>query len=83
MVAGTDVCVARTVTGWYGVADGCPHEGAHLSDGYLEGDEIECPLHSSVFDLRTGAVLGPPSQDPVQAYPVCVENEDVFIDVAE
>ena len=43
--------------GYYALDDECPHEVASLSEGWIEGEEIECPLHSSRFGLRDGKVL--------------------------
>jgi 3-phenylpropionate/trans-cinnamate dioxygenase ferredoxin subunit len=56
------------------VDDTCTHERASLADGWLEGCEVECPLHSSRFDLRTGAVDAPPARLPVRTHTVVVEN---------
>src|SRR6185437_2356941 len=50
----------------------CSHERASLADGWLEGCEIECPLHSSRFDLRTGAVDAPPARLPVRTQQVVI-----------
>jgi 3-phenylpropionate/trans-cinnamate dioxygenase ferredoxin component len=56
------------------IDDTCTHERASLADGWLEGCEIECPLHSSRFDLRTGAVDAPPARLPVRTHQVVVED---------
>lgn len=53
-----DIALFRTESGaYYALDDECPHEVASLSEGWIEGDEIECPLHSSRFRLRDGKVL--------------------------
>jgi nitrite reductase/ring-hydroxylating ferredoxin subunit len=44
----------------YAIDDTCTHQDASLADGYLEDCSIECPLHASTFDLRTGKPSGPP-----------------------
>jgi nitrite reductase/ring-hydroxylating ferredoxin subunit len=80
-VAGTLVCVARTEEGIYAIADACSHEGASLSEGDLVGLEVECPLHSSRFDIRSGAVRGLPALHPATCFPVTVEGDRVFIDL--
>jgi 3-phenylpropionate/trans-cinnamate dioxygenase ferredoxin subunit len=50
------------------IDDRCSHQEAALSDGFLEGCAIECPLHASSFDLRTGEPSGPPATRPVRTY---------------
>ena len=59
----------------------CTHSEAFLSDGYLEGFEIECPLHGARFDIRTGHVLCQPASKDIRRYPVKVEGEDVLVDL--
>jgi len=74
-VAGVPVCVVHASDDqFYAFEDCCPHEGAPLSDGYLEGIELECPLHASIFDVRTGAVLGPPARRPLACWRVTVTD---------
>jgi len=64
----------------YAIDDTCTHQDASLADGYLEDCSIECPLHASTFDLRTGKPSGPPATEPVRIYPVRVEGDDVLVD---
>ena len=78
-VAGVELCVARTEEGVFAIADRCSHEGAQLSDGDLEDNEVQCPLHSSRFDVRTGEVLGLPALEPVASYPVVSDTGLVFV----
>jgi naphthalene 1,2-dioxygenase system ferredoxin subunit len=59
----------------------CTHGFARLSDGFLDGFEIECPLHQGCFDVRNGkATCAPVSQD-IATYPVKIENGRVFVDL--
>jgi 3-phenylpropionate/trans-cinnamate dioxygenase ferredoxin subunit len=67
---------------WYAVDDECSHAAIPLSEGDVEGCEIECWLHGSRFDLRTGKPTGPPASEPVTIYPVRVDGDDVLVDVA-
>ena len=80
-VAGRSICVARTEEGIYAIADQCPHEGASLSDGDLVGPDVECPLHSSRFDVRSGAVKGLPALEPVERFVVTIDGDRVFIEL--
>jgi 3-phenylpropionate/trans-cinnamate dioxygenase ferredoxin subunit len=52
-----------------------------LSEGEVEGAEVTCPWHGAKFDIRTGAVLGPPAPQGVKSYPVRVTGADVEIEV--
>jgi 3-phenylpropionate/trans-cinnamate dioxygenase ferredoxin subunit len=81
-VDGTGVAVVHSGEDWYAVDDECSHAAIPLSEGDIEGCEIECWLHGSRFDLRTGKPSGPPATEPVAVYPVKVEGEDVLVDVA-
>ena len=70
---------------FYATTDICSHAYAELSDGYLEPDDctIECPLHGSRFDIRTGEVLSLPAFEPIATYPVRIEGEDLLVDLSE
>jgi naphthalene 1,2-dioxygenase ferredoxin component len=59
----------------------CTHGHARLCDGFLEGFEIECPLHQGRFDIRDGKPLCEPVTEPIRCYPVKVENGRVFVDL--
>ncbi|GAA3421215.1 bifunctional 3-phenylpropionate/cinnamic acid dioxygenase ferredoxin subunit [Streptosporangium vulgare] len=63
----------------YAVDDTCTHQDASLADGWLEGCEIECPLHSSSFDLRTGRPSSPPAKLPLRTHRVVVEDGTVYV----
>jgi 3-phenylpropionate/trans-cinnamate dioxygenase ferredoxin component len=81
-VDGADVAVVRDGEDWYAVDDECSHAAIPLSEGEVEGCEIECWLHGSRFDLRTGKPSGPPATEPVSVYPVKVDGDDVLVDVS-
>lgn len=63
----------------YCVDDTCTHQDASLADGYLEGCWVECPLHASTFDLRTGRPDGPPARTPVRTHEVVVRDGVVHV----
>jgi naphthalene 1,2-dioxygenase system ferredoxin subunit len=58
----------------------CTHGHARLCDGFLDGHEIECPLHQGKFDVRTGKAMCEPLTSDIRAYPVKVENGEVYIE---
>jgi nitrite reductase/ring-hydroxylating ferredoxin subunit len=65
----------------FAISDTCSHEFALLSEGFLEGDEIECPLHQARFGVRDGkCLMGPATQD-IDTYEVKVEGADVLVKV--
>ena len=66
---------------FYATTDVCSHAYAELSEGYLETEDctIECPLHGSRFDIRTGAVLSLPAFEPIETYPVRIEGEAILV----
>ena len=80
-VEGVDVAVVRDGEDFYAVYDECSHAAIALSEGDVEGDQIECWLHGSRFDLRTGKPTNLPATEPVAIYPVKVEGPDVLVDV--
>jgi naphthalene 1,2-dioxygenase system ferredoxin subunit len=59
----------------------CTHAYARLSDGWLDGAVIECPLHAARFDIRTGKVLDPPATDDLKTYPVRFIGEDIEVKI--
>jgi 3-phenylpropionate/trans-cinnamate dioxygenase ferredoxin subunit len=63
----------------YAIDDTCTHQDASLADGWLEGCEVECPLHASRFDLRTGAVDAPPAKVGVRAHAVSVQDGEIVL----
>jgi 3-phenylpropionate/trans-cinnamate dioxygenase ferredoxin subunit len=76
---GTPICVARSGGEVFAINDVCSHADVSLSEGDVEDGTIECWLHGSCFDLRTGAPTGLPATKPVATYPVTVEGDDVLI----
>jgi nitrite reductase/ring-hydroxylating ferredoxin subunit len=65
----------------YALEDSCPHEQAPLSDGQIVGEEIECPWHSSHFDIRTGRVTMDPAVTDVATYKVRVVGDAVEVEI--
>ncbi len=80
-VDGVDLALVRVEDEVYAVADECTHAAIPLSEGEVEGCELECWLHGSRFDLRTGKPSGPPAIAPVATYPVVVEGDRVLVDL--
>ncbi|GAA0535328.1 bifunctional 3-phenylpropionate/cinnamic acid dioxygenase ferredoxin subunit [Saccharopolyspora subtropica] len=64
---------------FYAIDDTCTHQDASLSDGWLEGCAVECPLHAACFDLRTGRPSGPPARTPVRTHEVVISDGMVYV----
>jgi 3-phenylpropionate/trans-cinnamate dioxygenase ferredoxin subunit len=64
---------------FYAIDNVCTHAFAILSEGKIEGDQIQCPLHAARFNIRTGEVTAPPAYEPLQTYEVRVENDAIFV----
>ena len=77
---GEPVAVVRVSAGdVYAIRDVCSHAEVPLSEGEVDGCTIECWLHGSRFDLRTGKPTGMPATEPVPVYPVKIEGDDVLV----
>ncbi len=66
---------------FYAIDDACTHVGGSLSEGTLNGEEVECPWHGAHFNVKTGAVCSPPAASGVAAYRVQVNGADVEIEI--
>ena len=63
----------------HAIDDTCSHAYASLSEGELEGSELECPLHGAMFDLTTGQPQTPPAEEPITVYQVKVDGDDILV----
>lgn len=84
-VAGRRVAVFRAEGQLYAIDDTCSHADASLSLGEFDPDElcVECPLHGSLFDVRTGRPRTLPAFEPVATYRVFAEGAHLFIDYTD
>jgi 3-phenylpropionate/trans-cinnamate dioxygenase ferredoxin subunit len=82
-IGSTPVCVVRTQDEVLALLDECSHAEVALSDGDVEAGTVECWLHGSRFDLRSGKPTGLPATEAVPVYPVRVDGDDVFVAVKE
>jgi 3-phenylpropionate/trans-cinnamate dioxygenase ferredoxin component len=77
------VAIVRTKGEVFAIQDVCSHAEVPLSEGEVDGCTIECWLHGSRFDLRTGKPTGMPATEPVPVYPVKIEGDDVLVAIEE
>lgn len=71
-VAGEPVCLYNLEGRLYATQDVCTHAEASLSEGYIDGECIECPLHQALFHIPTGEVRGEPATENLRVYEVRV-----------
>ena len=80
--AGPLVLAVFNVDGaFYVTDDACTHGPGQLSEGFVEGDVVECNFHGGQFNIRTGEVVGPPCMVPVKIYQTIVVDGTVFIEI--
>ncbi|MBC7374113.1 MAG: bifunctional 3-phenylpropionate/cinnamic acid dioxygenase ferredoxin subunit [Frankiales bacterium] len=77
--ADVPIAVFRAEGELYAVDDTCTHQDASLADGYVEGCWVECPLHASTFDLRTGRPNGPPAKLALRTHTVTVQDSMIYV----
>ena len=80
-LGGVPIAIVKDAEGTvHAIGDTCTHGDISLSDGFVEGDTLECWAHGSAFSLRTGKPLNLPAYEPVPVYTVQIDGDDVLID---
>ena len=82
-VGDQEIAVAKDGDEIFAVEDICSHAAVALSEGDVEGCTVECWLHGSRFDLRTGKPTGLPATEPVPVFPTQISGDDVLIDLGD
>ena len=80
-VAGTRIALYNLDGEFYATSPSCTHVEADLSDGYIEDDEVVCPLHFATFNIKTGETTGPPADEDLTTYPVRVVGDDIEVEL--
>ena len=80
-IAGKSIALYRVEGEVFATDNLCTHGNARLCDGFLEGHEIECPLHQGKFDIRNGKAMCAPLTEDVKTYPIKIEGDRVFVAV--
>ena len=76
---GLEVALFRIGDAVYATDNLCSHGHARLCEGFVEGFDIECPLHQGRFDVRSGAATCAPAVDAIKTFPVRIEGGRVFL----
>jgi naphthalene 1,2-dioxygenase system ferredoxin subunit len=79
LVAGRDIAIYTVGDAVYATDNTCTHGQARLCDGFLDGHEIECPLHQGKFDVRDGRPTCAPVKTALRSYPVKVDGARVYL----
>jgi 3-phenylpropionate/trans-cinnamate dioxygenase ferredoxin component len=79
LVGEVPVAIVRADGEVYAIHDVCSHEEVPLSEGDVYDHTVECWLHGSCFDLRTGKPTGPPATQAVPTYSVKIDGDDVYV----
>jgi nitrite reductase/ring-hydroxylating ferredoxin subunit len=80
-VGGEEIALYWIDDAVYATHNVCTHAFARLSEGFLDGDCIECPIHQALFNVKTGEAVAPPAYTPVKTYPCRIEGDDVLVDI--
>ena len=78
-----EVLLANVDGNFYAISDTCTHMGGTLSDGDLDGEQVQCPLHGAIFNVVTGEVHNPPARESVQAHEVRISGNDILVGPAK
>jgi naphthalene 1,2-dioxygenase system ferredoxin subunit len=81
LVAGRDLAFYKVEDEIFATDNICTHGHARLCDGFLDGHEIECPLHQGKFDVRNGQPTCAPVTEALRSYPVKIEGSRVFVQI--
>ena len=77
---GDDQVLLTNIDGnFHAIDDVCSHAYACLSDGDINGEEVECPLHGGSFNAMTGMPMNPPADKSLSVFQVKVEGDDIFV----
>ncbi len=80
-VGGRNIAVFNLGGEFHAIEDLCTHEEAPLSDGHVEGEEVECPWHAARFNIKTGKAMCEPAYEDVATFPVRVNGDDIEVEV--
>lgn len=82
---GRRIAIFNAAGNYYATDDTCSHDDASLTEGWYEPEDetVECPMHGSRFNIKTGQALTLPAFEPIAVYSVRIEGDDVFVELSE
>jgi nitrite reductase/ring-hydroxylating ferredoxin subunit len=81
MIEGTPIALYNINGTFFATHNICTHAYACLSDGYLDGEHIECPLHQAIYDVKSGKAVSGPSEGDLQVFAVRVDSDAILIEL--
>ena len=78
-VNGLRILIVNVEGNYHAMDESCTHAFAPLSEGDLDGEELECPLHGGSFNAKTGEVINGPPNEPLTTYQVKIEGDDILV----
>jgi 3-phenylpropionate/trans-cinnamate dioxygenase ferredoxin subunit len=76
-----EIVVCHTKNGVFALDNVCTHAFARMSEGYLKGTRLTCPLHGATFDVCTGAALAGPATIPLTTYPTRIVEGRIEVEL--
>ena len=80
-VDGKTIALFNLDGNYYALENECTHRGGPLAEGYVKGESVTCPWHGAQFNIKTGAVVGPPAAKDVVKYNVRVQGNEIEVEV--
>jgi len=81
VVNGKEIALFNLNGEFCALANECTHAGGPLCEGFIDAEEVTCPWHGAMFNIRSGEVLGPPAGEAVERYNVRLNGNDVEVEV--
>jgi nitrite reductase/ring-hydroxylating ferredoxin subunit len=78
-VGDAEIAIYRVEGEYFATSNICTHAQALLSDGFLDGHLIECPIHNACFDIRTGKAMTSPAEIDLETFPTRVRDGSIEV----
>jgi nitrite reductase/ring-hydroxylating ferredoxin subunit len=78
---GTPILLVNLNGSFYAIGNKCTHRGCALSNGTLNGDTLKCACHGSIFNVKTGEVIGGPAKKPEPKYELQVSGDQILVNL--
>ena len=72
-------CIYKLKDGVYATDGLCTHEAFHLEEGLVMHEEIECPMHQGIFDIKSGKAVSEPACVDLKTYEIKIEEKQIYI----
>lgn len=77
------IAIYRVDDEFFATAATCTHMESDLTEGYLDGDVVECALHAATFSIRSGEALALPATEPLRVFDVKIEDNQVYVGLSD